>query len=231
MCFPNQTATAAHKLCARSSACVLLSYPTDHRGYRCFDLNTRLVITSRHVVFDESVFPFRAPSSATMSLARALLAAIDDDPLILSDIAPKHRRVAAPSPSASPGIPSPVVMPTPILTPATMAMPMPSPDVPAPSSNPHASPAPTQASPMPTHATPTPPLSIPWSLVRAPTCSNPTPAMPWLHRPHPPPSLLFYHQLRHHCAIQTGCKPWMLSSRPYRRTTPGVLSISQPTPT
>jgi hypothetical protein len=64
--FPNQTATAPNKLTARSSACVLLGYPSDHRGYRCFDLATRRVITSRHVTFDERQFPFHHVQSATV---------------------------------------------------------------------------------------------------------------------------------------------------------------------
>jgi hypothetical protein len=41
LCFPNTTATALHKLAPRSSKCVFLGYPTDHKGYRCYDLSTR----------------------------------------------------------------------------------------------------------------------------------------------------------------------------------------------
>jgi hypothetical protein len=48
----------AHKLSQRSTPCVILGYPTDHRGYCCLDIHTRRVITSRHVVFDETRFPF-----------------------------------------------------------------------------------------------------------------------------------------------------------------------------
>lgn len=33
LCFPNQAATMPHKLAARSTTCVLLGYPIDHRGY------------------------------------------------------------------------------------------------------------------------------------------------------------------------------------------------------
>ncbi|WVZ80055.1 hypothetical protein U9M48_027566 [Paspalum notatum var. saurae] len=40
-------------------ACVFIGYPTDYRGYRCYDLSSGRVITSRHVVFDERSFPFR----------------------------------------------------------------------------------------------------------------------------------------------------------------------------
>ncbi|KAJ9560758.1 LOW QUALITY PROTEIN: hypothetical protein OSB04_005918, partial [Centaurea solstitialis] len=58
LCYPNTSPTAPHKLAPRSSACVYLGPSTDHRGYRCLDLITQKVIISRHVVFDETHFPF-----------------------------------------------------------------------------------------------------------------------------------------------------------------------------
>jgi len=58
-CFPNTIATSSHKLAARSTPCIFIGYPADHRGYRCYELGTGHVITSRHVMFDEDVFPFR----------------------------------------------------------------------------------------------------------------------------------------------------------------------------
>lgn len=66
LCYPNLSATVPHKLAPRSVACVFIGYPSDHRGYRCFDTVTRRVYTSRHVVFDEHTFLFRnaAPPSA-----------------------------------------------------------------------------------------------------------------------------------------------------------------------
>lgn len=57
LCYPNQSTTAANKLSPRSVACVFLGYPTDHKGYCCYDMETRRVITSQHVVFDELQFP------------------------------------------------------------------------------------------------------------------------------------------------------------------------------
>lgn len=63
LCYPNTIATAPHKLSPRSLACVFIGYPADHRGYRCYDMVSRRVFTSRHVTFVEDVFPFRdAPS-------------------------------------------------------------------------------------------------------------------------------------------------------------------------
>jgi histone deacetylase 1/2 len=62
LCYPNLSATAPHKLAPRSTACVFLGYPSSHKRYRCLDLSTRRVIISRHVVFDESSFPFSSES-------------------------------------------------------------------------------------------------------------------------------------------------------------------------
>ncbi|WVZ82615.1 hypothetical protein U9M48_029863 [Paspalum notatum var. saurae] len=52
-CYPNTSATAPHKLAPRSTRCVFLGYSPDHKGYRCFDLTSRRVLISRHVVFDD----------------------------------------------------------------------------------------------------------------------------------------------------------------------------------
>lgn len=67
LCYLNQAAVAPHKLSARSTACVLLGYPSDHRGYRYFDLQSCRVITSRHAVFNETQFPFCSSSSESSS--------------------------------------------------------------------------------------------------------------------------------------------------------------------
>ena len=64
LCYPNLQATSAHKLASRSTACVFLGYPSSHKGYRCLDLSTRRIIISRHVIFDESRFPFADSSPA-----------------------------------------------------------------------------------------------------------------------------------------------------------------------
>jgi histone deacetylase 1/2 len=57
-CYPNLTATAPHKLAPRTTLCVFIGYSPDHKGYMCLDLTTNRVIISRHVVFDETTFPF-----------------------------------------------------------------------------------------------------------------------------------------------------------------------------
>ncbi|GJV61403.1 ribonuclease H-like domain-containing protein [Tanacetum coccineum] len=56
LCYPH--VDVSHKLEPRSTPCIFLGYPTNHRGYRCLDLASNKIIISRHVRFDEDVFPF-----------------------------------------------------------------------------------------------------------------------------------------------------------------------------
>lgn len=67
LCYPNLSATAPHKLAPRSTPCVFLGYPSEHKGYRCLDLSTNRLIISRHVTFDETSFPFSRVSSPPSS--------------------------------------------------------------------------------------------------------------------------------------------------------------------
>jgi hypothetical protein len=64
--YPNMSATAPHKLAHRSTHCVFLGYSEHHKGYRCLNLSTNHLVISRHVVFDEAVFPYAtSPHRAT----------------------------------------------------------------------------------------------------------------------------------------------------------------------
>ena len=58
LCFPLISSTKIHKLQPRSSPCVFLGYPSSHRGYKCHDLSTHKIVLSRHILFDETNFPF-----------------------------------------------------------------------------------------------------------------------------------------------------------------------------
>lgn len=82
LCFPNQASTAPHKLAARSTPCILLGYPTDDHGYRCLDLHSRRVITSRHVIFDETRFPFLTEHFQTTATT-AIPATVTESPVVI----------------------------------------------------------------------------------------------------------------------------------------------------
>jgi len=56
-CYPNLSATTSHNLAPRSPLCVFLGYSSHHKGYRCLDMASNRMIISRHIIFDEAVFP------------------------------------------------------------------------------------------------------------------------------------------------------------------------------
>jgi histone deacetylase 1/2 len=56
LCYPNVTSTTKHKLGPPSLPCVFLGYPSNHRG--------EPVLISRHIVFDETIFPFQIAAVA-----------------------------------------------------------------------------------------------------------------------------------------------------------------------
>jgi hypothetical protein len=77
LCYPNMQATSKHKLAPRSTTCVFLAYPPSHKGYRYLNLSTRHIIISRHVIFDETAFPFAATSDASSHASHDFV--LDDD--------------------------------------------------------------------------------------------------------------------------------------------------------
>lgn len=57
-CFPCLRDYRKHKFDVKSFPCVFIGYNPLHKGYRCLNPQTKRVYISRHVIFDESVFPF-----------------------------------------------------------------------------------------------------------------------------------------------------------------------------
>lgn len=57
LCNPKLSATAKHKLAHRSTPCVFLGYPLNHRGYNCLDMSSNKTIVAR-ATFDETTFPY-----------------------------------------------------------------------------------------------------------------------------------------------------------------------------
>ncbi|GJW60768.1 ribonuclease H-like domain-containing protein [Tanacetum coccineum] len=62
LCYPHLYPT--HKLEPRATPSIFLGHASSHRGYRCLDLTTNKIILSRHVTFDETVFPYGSTKPA-----------------------------------------------------------------------------------------------------------------------------------------------------------------------
>jgi hypothetical protein len=58
-CWPNLRPFNPRKLAFRSQQCVFLGYSSLHKGYKCLEVTSGQIYTSRDVVFDETVFPFK----------------------------------------------------------------------------------------------------------------------------------------------------------------------------
>jgi histone deacetylase 1/2 len=140
LCYPNTSTTTTHKFSPPSVACAFLGYPSDHRGYKCYDLATGRVYTSRHVTFMEHVFPFRDRAAAASSSPAPATHDDDDTPGPPACV----RQQQLPCPPASPF--------TPQQLPRTPASPITSPPL-APHTSPPLLPMRTP-SPTPHHTTP-----------------------------------------------------------------------------
>ncbi|GJT82442.1 ribonuclease H-like domain-containing protein [Tanacetum coccineum] len=65
LCYPHLY--PSHKLAPRATPSIFLGFASSHRGYRCLDLHTNKIIISRHVTFDETVFPYGSTTPKTTS--------------------------------------------------------------------------------------------------------------------------------------------------------------------
>lgn len=168
LCYPNTYATTPHKLAPRSVPCVLLGLPLEHKGHCCLDLTTRKVFTSRHVVFDETVFPFAyathrappAPSAANPAPAPSIHLGSPAQPT--SPRVPQPTRLPA-SPHSPPAT-RPVTVATPPQSPSTSAPAAATPDVSSPAcmrADPGVDPPTQPASPCSPPGRPLPPRAVP----------------------------------------------------------------------
>lgn len=57
-CFPLLRPYIQHKLQPKTTMCVFLGYASNYKGYICYDVTKKRSYISRHVVFNEIVFPY-----------------------------------------------------------------------------------------------------------------------------------------------------------------------------
>jgi hypothetical protein len=150
-CYPNTSATTPHRL-----AHVPVGYSSEHKGYRCLDLTMNRLLVSRHVVFNESSFPFASygpPPDDLDSLFSSSPTVHAIAPPYPSSVAGTSETVTMPGKAPAPQ-PMPRTAPAPQPTPRAAPTSTPTPhEAPVPQPAPHAAPAPQQH-PRPCHAWP-----------------------------------------------------------------------------
>lgn len=75
-CYPLLRPHSSYKLNPRSKQCIFVGYSLSHKGYKYFDPVFEKTYLSRHVVFNESHFPFqRSPpcSSSPISFSSSIV--------------------------------------------------------------------------------------------------------------------------------------------------------------
>ncbi|KAM1108382.1 hypothetical protein ACFX2B_004976 [Malus domestica] len=129
-CYPWLQPYSSSKLDPKSKLCVFLGYSLNHSGYRCLDPVTNRLYISRHVVFDETLFPFKhsltlpsptvsPPSISSPPLSHPISLTIPihptpTPPSILQNpsSSPSSSSVPLPPPSSSSHVPPPTTIPT-----------------------------------------------------------------------------------------------------------------------
>lgn len=56
-CYPSLKPFRTNKLEPKTIQCIFLGYVVQYKGFTCFNTHTNKLIVSRHVLFDESIFP------------------------------------------------------------------------------------------------------------------------------------------------------------------------------
>lgn len=65
-CYPLLKPYTSHKLQPKTTRCVFLGYPKDTKGYLCFNMSNGHLYTTRHVLFDEFIFPFSSSNVSSL---------------------------------------------------------------------------------------------------------------------------------------------------------------------
>ena len=66
-CYPYIWDIKKTKFDPKTVSCVFVGYNDKHKGYRCFDPKTNRMFVSRHVIFDENLFPYKIKDSLSPS--------------------------------------------------------------------------------------------------------------------------------------------------------------------
>ena len=89
-CYPYLRPYTSHKLEPRTQECTFIGYSVQSKGYFCHDRSTQTIYTSRHVLLNESLFPFASPNTSHTSPSVSPASSSSIDLLWLSNLPYLH---------------------------------------------------------------------------------------------------------------------------------------------
>ena len=89
-CYPYLRPYTSHKLEPRTQECTFIGYSVQSKGYLCHGRSTQTIYTSRHVLLNESLFPFASPNTSRTSPSVSPASSSSIDPLQLSNLLHLH---------------------------------------------------------------------------------------------------------------------------------------------
>jgi hypothetical protein len=76
LCYPLSRLYNTHKLQTKAVSCVFVGYSLTQNAYLCLDLLSRKIYHSRHVLFDETVFPMAQTNSRPLEKSQLATSAL-----------------------------------------------------------------------------------------------------------------------------------------------------------
>ena len=89
-CYPYLRPYTSHKLEPRTQECTFIGYSVQSKGYLCHGRSTQTIYTSRHVLLNESLFPFASPNTFHTYPSVSPASSSSIDPLQLSNLLHLH---------------------------------------------------------------------------------------------------------------------------------------------
>lgn len=84
LCFPHLAHCRKDKLILKSVSCVFLGYIPFHKGYKCYDLVSKRVVTSVNVAFNEVVFLLISSSGSATFITQDISTYLSTSPVIFT---------------------------------------------------------------------------------------------------------------------------------------------------
>ncbi|TQE01264.1 hypothetical protein C1H46_013171 [Malus baccata] len=97
-CFPLLKQLNSSKLQPKTSQCIFIGYAGQYKGYLCLNPLTNKIYVSRHVLFDETTFPYSSIITSNSASSHISSPSLHVQPQVLPSLVNSHNTVVSPIP-------------------------------------------------------------------------------------------------------------------------------------